>query len=241
VDLVAVEVVAAEAAVVDLEEAVAAVTVEVDSAVVTVVAVEVEAEAALAVAAEEEAAEAEMPGLETGCALWLTVVTKISPGEIHVTNVHKRDLKAPEVVMTEAAVDLEAVEVDVVEVDLVVAVEEVVIAEEVAALAVAVEAVTVVVTAEAAEDLVEAVEEAVQCVEAEEVVVEIDIAPTKRNCSNLQDDSRSQDFKSRSQSLIQKIFLIFIQHHRFYKKIPPPFFQDVATSIVQHCCHALGL
>jgi hypothetical protein len=75
------------------------------------------------------------------------------------------------------------------------------------------------------------------------VVVEIDIAPTKRNCSNLQHDSRSQDFKSRSQSLIQKIFLIFIQHHRFYKKIPPPFFQDnyVATSIVQHCCHALGL
>merc|ERR1719433_453573 len=161
--------------------------------------------------------------------------------------------------MTEAAVDLEAVEVDVVAVDLVVAVEEVVIAEEVAALAVAVEevaiaeavedlavvveAVTVVVTAEAAEDLVEAVEEAVQCVEAVEVVVEIDIAPTKQNCSNLQDDSRSQDFKSRSQSLIQKFFLIFIQQHCFYKKIPPPFFQDnyVATSIVQHRCHALGL
>jgi hypothetical protein len=76
-----------------------------------------------------------------------------------------------------------------------------------------------------------------------EVVVEIDIAPTKRICSNLQDDSRSQDFKSRSQSLIQKIFLIFIQHHHFYKKIPPPFFQGnyVATSIVQHCCHALAL
>ena len=40
----------------------------------------------------------------------MTVVTKTLPGEIHVTNVHKKDLKVLEVVMKEAAEVVEALE-----------------------------------------------------------------------------------------------------------------------------------
>jgi len=139
----------------------------------------------------------------------LTVVTKTLPGEIHVTNVHKKDLKALEVVMKEAEEVVEALEVVAEEaVEVVLAVAEVVTVE-----AEVVDSEVVTVTAEAVAEalevvvtvmvvgvevvLEEAVVEAVQCVEAAEVAAETDIVLTKPIFLDCPQDQISQEFKSR--------------------------------------------